>query len=300
MNMSNINAADLLTMSDRELARAELDIARKYYNRFSVFMLVWGLGNLACWLALWPMTIMGIIPLWLAFPIATLNVILCYLPSHEAQHSNFARSGEGLRWLNELLGYVSTIPMVLPFKVARLTHMEHHSHTNDPALDPDYWVKADRWYQHLWQGLKNRQPGHKHPYAETMTRLGDQPVVKRAILEGAIQTLAYWAILSALAWSGYAIEAALLWWLPRHIGTSYISLMLSWAPHFPNPERGRYRNTRYFTFPLGNIVALGMEHHIIHHMHPGIPLNWNAAAYRDLKPILDARGCRDELFQPSV
>src|SRR5215468_9374474 len=87
---------------------------------------------------------------------------------------------------------------------------------------------------------------------------------------------------------------ALIWWLPRHIGTSYISLFLSWAPHHPAKEKGRYRDTRFFTSPLGNILVLGMEHHGIHHLYPAIPLTKNAAAFREMKPILEARGCRME------
>ena len=65
-------------------------------------------------------------------------------------------------------------------------------------------------------------------------------------------------------------------------------------PHFSGGCR--YRNTRHFKYPLGNVMALGMEYHIIHHLHPGMPLNRNPAAYRELKPVLDARGCRDEVF----
>jgi len=59
-------------------------------------------------------------------------------------------------------------------------------------------------------------------------------------------------------------------------------------------EMGRYRNTRSFSHKLGNIVAFGMEDHIIHHLHPGMPLNRNKAAFRELRPILEARGCRLE------
>jgi beta-carotene hydroxylase len=278
----------------KELVRREQAIARKYIGGFPIVMAVWGLGNLLCWLALWPLVMAHLLPLWIALPIATVNVILCYLPSHEAQHSNFARPGEPLRWLNELIGYVSTIPLVLPFKVARITHIEHHRHTNDSELDPDYEAHADTWWQAILEGIKRRQPGRPKSYAVALKRLGGVPGVKRAALEALVQTLSYWLILSALAWSGYALEALLIWWLPRQIGASYISLFLSWAPHHPAIEKGRYLNTRFFTSPLGNILVLGMEHHGIHHLYPAIPLTRNAAAFREMRPILEARGCRFE------
>ena len=285
-----VNSAD----QQKELIRQERAIARKYIGKFPLAMAIWGLGNLVCWLTLWPLVFTGILPLWEAFPIATVNVILCYLPSHEAQHSNFGRPGDRLWWLNELIGYVSTVPLVLPFKIARLTHLEHHRHTNDPDLDPDYGAHAATWWQAILTGIKRRQPGRPNSYAIAIKRLGGNPLANRAALEGALQNMSYWVVLAVLAWTGHALEAALIWWLPRQIGVSYISLFLSWAPHHPAKEKGRYRNTRFFTSPLGNILVLGMEHHGIHHLYPAIPLTKNAAAFREMKPVLEARGCRFE------
>lgn len=294
MSLTMESPAALDAETERRLAREEITIARKYIGPFPIFMAVWCFANLACWLALWPLVIGGIIPLWLGFIVATLNVILCYLPSHEAQHSNFATPGAPLRWLNELIGYVSTIPLVLPFKIARVTHMLHHKHTNDPDLDPDYAVKADSWIGAVWTTVRRGQPGYPNAYNKVLEAHADDPAVKQAGFEGLVQTLSYWTILTALAWSGYALEAAFLWWLPRHIGLNYISLLLSWWPHHPMVEKGRYRNTRSFSYRWGNVFAMGMEHHIIHHLHPGMPLNRNAAAFREMRPILEARGCRLE------
>jgi beta-carotene hydroxylase len=39
---------------------------------------------------------------------------------------------------------------------------------------------------------------------------------------------------------------------------------------------------------------MGMEHHGIHHLYPAIPLTSNAAAFREMQPILEERGCRFE------
>jgi beta-carotene hydroxylase len=191
------------------------------------------------------------------------------VPSHEAQHSNFGRPGDRLWRLNELIGYISTIPLVLPFKIARLTHLEHHRHTNDPDLDPDYGAHAATWWQAILTGIKRRQPGQPNSYAIAIKRLGGNPLVNRAALGGALQNPSYWIILAVLAWTGHGLEAVLIWWLPRHVGMSYISLFLSWAPHHPAEEKGRYRDTRFFTNALGNILVLGMEHHGIHHLYPG-------------------------------
>ena len=71
-----------------------------------------------------------------------MGILLAYLPSHEAQHSIIAGKGRPLRWLNELVGHVSVIPLAYPYRVLRATHMEHHAHTNDPELDVDFGVTA--------------------------------------------------------------------------------------------------------------------------------------------------------------
>ena len=100
------------------------------------------------------------------------------------------------------------------------------------------------------------------------------------------------AVLGALAWNGYALEALFLWWLPYHLAITYIVFFLSWAPHHPGGEQGRYRNTRSWKAKLGNLGSMGMQFHIVHHLHPYIPLHLTPAAYWEMRPILEARGAR--------
>ena len=276
--------------SEPDLMRREREIARRHIGKFPWLSVTWAFVNLAVWLSLWPLVLTGTLSVWIAFPIATLNVMLCYLPSHEAQHDIIARPGDRLRWLNELVGHVSTIPLVLPYRVARLTHLEHHKHTNDPDLDPDYGTHASGPLAAIWNSLQARQPGVPNAYGETLQRIGRPDVM----LDAAFATLVYYTILFVLAWSGYAIEAALLWWLPRHIGQTYIVYYLSWAPHHPATETGRYRNTRGFRAAFGNIASMGMQYHIVHHLHPRIPLIRTPRAFHEMRDVLEARECRLE------
>ena len=281
---------DLSTLSEAELVRMEREIAARHIDKFPYFAVFWAFTNFAVWLSLWPLVFMGIIPLWLGFIIATVNITLSYLPSHEAQHDIIAKPGSKLRWLNQLVGHISIIPLVLPYRVAKYTHMEHHKHANDPAKDPDYATHADGPLDAIWKSLYYRQPraaGGLNAYGDALHRIGRSDVV----LDGVIYQIIHFGILFGLAWSGYALEAALLWWLPRHIGLTYIQFYLSWAPHHPGEKSGRYRDTRSFRSILGNIGSLGMQYHIIHHLHPRIPLYRTPQAYWEMKPILEARGC---------
>ncbi len=284
-----MSTADLSTLSDAELMKLEREVAARHVGRFPYFAVFWAFSNLACWLALWPLVFMGYLPIWAGFILATINITLSYLPSHEAQHDIIARPGEKLRWLNQLVGHTSTIPLVLPYRVAKLTHMEHHKHANHSELDPDYSVHAPTAMKALLKGIRDRQPrakGGLNAYGETLKRLGRTDV----ILDAVAYEIIYFGILFACAWNGFAIEAALLWWLPRHIALSYIRHYLSWAPHHPATEMGRYRDTHSFRAILGNIGSLGMQYHVVHHLHPRIPLYRTPRAYWEMREIIEARG----------
>ena len=286
---ADLAARDIASLTDAELDVLERQIAAKYMKIVPWGAIAWGFSNLAVWLSLWPLVLLDITPLWLAFPIAVINVALCYLPSHEAQHNIIGNKGSKLRWLNELVGHLSTIPLVYPYRVLRATHMEHHACTNDPEKDPDFNVHAPSRSAFFWKSLLNRQPesGRNGAYPASLARQGKSELMIDAIIFQVVYTL----VLFGMAWAGHAIEAALLWWLPRHIGVTYIEYYLSWAPHHPGNEQGRYRDTRAFRSRLGNLLSLGMQFHIVHHLYPRIPLMKTPAAYWELKPILERRGC---------
>ena len=276
-------------LNEKQLDIHERQIAGRYMHDLPWSAVAWGLGNLAIWLSLWPLVVMGIMPLWLAFPVATMSVTLAYLPSHEAQHGIIAREGRPLRWLNELVGHLSLIPLAQPFRVMRHTHFEHHAHTNDPTLDPDYAVHAESTLAFWKKSILKRQPGSNDndAYAAALVRTGNSHLLADAL----VYRLVYIGVLFGFAWSGFALEVALLWWIPIHIGSSIIQYYLSWAPHHPGVEQGRYKDTRAFKSRLGNLGSMGMQYHIIHHLYPRIPLAKTPAAFRELKPILARKGC---------
>ncbi|WP_084395612.1 fatty acid desaturase [Henriciella aquimarina] len=280
---------DLTLLSPTELARLERDIARQHIGKFPWLVVIGSFANLAVWLSLWPLVFMGVLPVWAGLLIATINATLSYLASHEAQHDIIARPGSKLYWLNEAVGHLSTIPLALPYSVAKATHLEHHRHTNHPELDPDISSRARGPWHAIWRSIQNRQPrgeGAFNAYARTLIRLKKIGILR----EAALYRLTWFATLIALAWSGHAIEAAALWWLPHHLAYTYIQFFLSWAPHHPANETARYRTTRSFRSVLGNLGSFGMQYHIVHHLHPRIPLYRTPMAYWQMKPILLARG----------
>ena len=277
----------------RDLRKREQEIARQFMGGpiWPYALAAW--GGFALWVSLFPLTMLDIVPLWLAFIVSCVLATGGYVTSHEAMHSNLGRPGSKTRWINEWVGQVSTIPIVFPFSMARLMHLEHHYHCNDPEKDPDYNDEAPNALMAWYKTWYNRQPGVDgsiHAYKRVLKEMGT-PEADRSLKETMVLQLFFMAVLFGMAWSGYALEAALVWWLPRHIGLSYIRFYLSWAPHHPRAGRtGRYENTYVFKSRLGHVMSMGMETHIAHHLYPNIPNHRTRAAYIALKPILEARG----------
>lgn len=242
--------------SAKTLRAREKEIAEQFMGGFPWPMVLWSLANTSIWLALWPLVMLGVLPLWIGFIIATINITLSYLPSHDAQHDIIFSRGSRFHWFNEFIGYFSLIPLALPLSTLRVTHLEHHRHTNDPVLDPDYHMSASTAVGGIWKAITKNQ-ARNDLYGPTLQRLGT-PAAKRAFAEALVAKALFFGILAALAWRGWPFEAAFLWWLPRHIASVYIGFYLSWAPHYPNPEQGRYRNTRAFQSLFGNLGSSGM------------------------------------------
>ncbi|MBT5010049.1 MAG: beta-carotene hydroxylase, partial [Gammaproteobacteria bacterium] len=121
MNNPAMTKEALLALSPDALDALERKIAGKYMHRVPWGAVAWALSNLMVWLSLWPLVLFDYLSIWVAFPIAVLNVALSYLPSHEAQHSIIAREGHPLRWLNELVGHLSVIPFAQPYRVLKNT-----------------------------------------------------------------------------------------------------------------------------------------------------------------------------------
>ena len=121
----------------RNLRKEEIAIARQFHGGATWIYPLVAIVCFAVWLSFFPLAIMGMLNLPLAFVLSCIFATGGYVTSHEAMHSNIARQGEKLRWLNELTGQISTIPIVFPFSMARMMHLEHHYHCNDPQKDPD-------------------------------------------------------------------------------------------------------------------------------------------------------------------
>lgn len=265
------------------LAR-ERAIARRHIGRVQWEMVLWGLGQFTVWLTTLILGIRGEIPLWLGFPIAVVCCCVAYLPSHEAQHGNISGRHEKLRWLNELVGHISLLNLGFPYRYARATHMQHHAFTNDPTRDSDHHYVGEHW----WQAAL---AAHRDPPLELLERQSEKnPVFSDDLIASALtrKLMSFVQLAAAIVWP---LPVFFLWWLPQKIGLSYLVVFLSWMPHRPGEETGRYRNANFWLPRFGpRYLVQSMTHHALHHLYPRIPHWSQPAALRELRPFIEARG----------
>lgn len=279
-----------------DLQRQEREIARKYYAegqkirwRYVAATIV----GFAVWLSLFPLAILDVVPLWAAFIVSYLIATAGYITAHEAMHSTIGRKGtKGWFW-NELTGQLSMIPLMFPFSIARITHLQHHRFPNDPVRDPDYPDGAPNLRAALWKGWLNRQPGktaQAHHIKRVLLEEIGTPEARSALKQTVLLQMAGTFFFIGMALAGYAMEIAMVWWLPRWFALIHTHVFFSWETHHPQSGTGRYDNTRIFKSSVGSFLSMWIEFHLVHHLYPNIPMHLTKKAYFEMKPVLKARG----------
>jgi beta-carotene hydroxylase len=74
-----------------------------------------------------------------------------------------------------------------------------------------------------------------------------------------------------------------------------LGLFFDYLPHRPFQERDRWKNARVYPSPILNLLILGQNYHLVHHLWPSIPWYKYQPAYYATKPLLDAKGCDQSL-----
>ena len=280
---------DQLNNSSIDLSiEAERKLARTFMGRIEWEMILIGVLQFTTWIATWVLVIQGIIPLLIGFLIALFTACNAYLPSHAGQHGHLSGGRKNLQWLDYLVGQISVIPLAQSHEILKVTHLKHHAHTNDPDMDPDFFHgNAKNW----WEAAVNVNIAYNDegPALRAIEKHQENdPKFKEALEKGGSWAfLFYFAqiILAVL----YPIETLLLWWIPKRVATSYLGIVFSYFPH-SGLEKGRYKDTRFWTNRMPRFLNHSMQIHTMHHMYPRICHYDEAKAIEALKPFMIERG----------
>jgi beta-carotene hydroxylase len=218
---------------------------------------------------------------WCCFSMNVLALHLSGTVIHDASHN----SAHSNRIINAILGHASALMLGFAFPVFTRVHLQHHSHVNDPENDPDHfvstggplWLIAARFFYHEVFFFKRRL-WRKYELLEWfLSRLFLVTIVAVAIHYDFI---------------GYVMN---FWFVPALVVGIALGLFFDYLPHRPFKERNRWKNARVYPSKVLNLLILGQNYHLVHHLWPSIPWYRYQPAYYAAKPVLDARGCHQSL-----
>jgi fatty acid desaturase len=215
-------------------------------------------------------------PLW-QVALVFQGIAICFLFTleHEATHKTPFKS----LWINEWVGRVAGVLILLPFTWFRYFHLAHHRYTNIPDKDPELLsgAKPETWQAYVvhvsgvpyWTGMaiqlvRNAFGGDPGPYIPQSAKL-------RVISEARWMLFIY-----AVAGFSLLLSPLLFWiWiLPCVLGQPFLRLYLL-------AEHGRcafvanmFENTRTtYTNRIVRFLAWNMPYHVEHHALPQVPFH---------------------------
>lgn len=221
---------------------------------------------------------------WVSWVCFLLNVVALHMVGtviHDASHNVAHRN----KIVNAILGHGSALMLGFSFPVFTRVHMQHHAHVNDPKNDPDHfvstggplWLIAARFFYH-----------EIYFFQRKLWR-------KYELLEWFLGRLAVGLIVFAAIQHGFLGYIFNFWFSPALVVGLALGLFFDYLPHRPFKERDRWKNARVYPSPILNLLIMGQNYHLIHHLWPSIPWYNYQKAYRATQPLLDAKGCHQTL-----
>lgn len=193
--------------------------------------------------------------------------------------ANIAGRDKRFAWLERFVGHGNGFLLLAPFPGYRVLHLHHHANTNDPAEDPDYWVKS-----RTWLGSVPRCIVIQPVYIFHLWKLARDPRTRRAFAMEMVYVVAYAGIVFAAFLLGFGKELILLWILPGYVGVVLCPAMFDWPVHHPHTARGRYTDPAILLFPrpfrsFMDFIFCGHTYHLMHHLYPRVPFYRYGAAW---------------------
>lgn len=215
------------------------------------------------------------VPFWgVLLPAQGVALVFLFTLEHECTHRTpFAHRG-----LNDAIGQLAGLVVLLPFTWFRYFHLAHHKHTHVPGQDPELEGAAIttrwQWLRHV-SGI---------PYWIAQARLLVLLATRRAkapylpvraagrMQAEAVVMLAFYTLALLSLWFSPAL--LWLWIVPVLLGQPVLRLYLL-AEHGDCPHvANMLENTRTtFTTAIVRFLAWNMPYHAEHHSLPQVPFH---------------------------
>jgi beta-carotene hydroxylase len=227
----------------------------------------------------------GMLTGFLPIPIGVFSNAICLYLSftvlHDAMHGTAHRS----KAIGNAMGRICGFALLAPLPIFRGVHHEHHGHTNDPERDPDLVVASGpSWLRPL--SLAMTLPAYRwHFYRRNLWR--DREGLREAVASDA--ALAAFLILGL--GFGPTEWILTLWIAPVGLAALWLAFAFDYLPHYPHMEQGRYYDTRIYPGRVANLLLLGQNYHLIHHLWTTIPWYRYQQVFDEIEPALRERHC---------
>lgn len=190
--------------------------------------------------------------------------------AHDAVHRSVASN----KTINNSFGVLSQFWLgpTSNWHGLKVSHLEHHKHTNDPDNDPDYWSSLDGPGGMYLTPFRWLTIDFKYTYDHGWLSIRDNPI-----------EILYYSFITLLFLCAYKYQflSSLLkyWVIPSRIALFFLAFAFDFLPHYPHnvkKSENRYLTTSYLSTsrylkPLLSLVILYQNYHVAHHLNPSVP-----------------------------
>jgi len=230
---------------------------------------------------------------WWIVPATVLHgvaLIALFAPLHETIHRTAFKS----RWLNDGVGWLCGLLLVLPPEYFRFFHFAHHRHTQDSLHDPELASPKPttfaQWLIHVsgWNYWRAEVVGLvTHALGRTPEPFLTAPRAAARVVTEARMVLMIYALIAATAAAAGSWAPLIYWVLPALAGQPFLRFYLlaehTLCPLVPD-MLANSRTTR--TNAIVRLLAWNMPYHSEHHAFPSVPFHALPALHRDLRSDL--------------
>jgi beta-carotene hydroxylase len=232
----------------------------------------------------------GVVPLWVAVPVLAVAIYTGFTVLHEAMHGVAHRS----KRVAGFMGWVCGILLLIPLPLFRGVHYAHHARTNDPDRDPDLFCAWGPAILRPFTLLAGPLVYRWHFYTHRLWR-------DRAGLRTALAVDASLIVFLARAFAfGPGAWVATLWLAPATLAVLWLTLAFDYLPHYPMTQQGRYHDTRICPGRVANVLLLGQNYHLVHHLWNTVPWYRYQEVFETYEDEFRARECPIGWTQPAL
>lgn len=257
----------------------------------SVPKVAWGtillfVGYIVSYIIVIALTTYDVLPYPLASLFCAYLAYVGFTIVHDAGHGSIIAQDSKLKPMESIMGWISGVPLLLiPYSMFKHIHDRHHAYTNDPERDPDHFSFGKKWYQVLLNCLFI--PFQYHIMA--FTTLKHDPCIKQTHLTSLFYFLFIGSLITLLLAYGYSKEVIYFLLIPNIFAVLALAMLFDYLPHHPHKSLSRYHNSRVYPSKWLNLLLLGQNYHLTHHMYPKVPWYLYRSVYLKTLPDLASR-----------